>query len=50
MEAAESGQTRVNAEETQKLIIAESSIARQLKKGFERLRFEELGVDRLFVD
>jgi len=48
MEAAESGQTRVNAEETQKLIIAESSIARQLKKGFERLRFDELGVEAYF--
>jgi len=48
MEPAERGQTRVNAEETQKLIIDESSIARQLKKGFERLRFDELGVETQF--
>jgi diguanylate cyclase (GGDEF)-like protein len=38
----------VNSEETQKLIIDESSIARQLKKGFERLRFDEAGVEIQF--
>jgi diguanylate cyclase (GGDEF)-like protein len=38
----------VNPEETQKLIIDESSIARQLKKGFERLHFDEPGVEAQF--
>ncbi len=38
----------MNAEETQKLIIDESSIARQLKKGFEQLRFDEPGVESQF--
>lgn len=35
-------------ETTQKLIIAESSISRQLKRGFERLRFDEAGVESEF--
>lgn len=38
----------MNPDETQKLIIDESSIARQLKKGFERLRFDEPGVEAQF--
>ena len=38
----------MNPEETQKLIIGESAIARQLKKGFERLRFDEPGVEIQF--
>ena len=38
----------MNSEETQKLIIDESSIARQLKKGFEKLRFDEAGVETQF--
>ena len=38
----------MNPEETQKLIIGESAIARQLKRGFERLRFDEPGVEIQF--
>jgi diguanylate cyclase (GGDEF)-like protein len=38
----------VDAEVTQKLIIDESSVARQLKRGFEQLRFDEAGVESQF--